>query len=224
MANLALYERFFHRLSAVFVRFVHRRVHPAVNVQNGSVVVSAGVRVYAALILQRARLVVPFYPFACAHKIITVTRFVSQRPHYYTRPVFVAYYATLHPAQYRVRKERVNRKVAYGIIFRFILACAAVGFYVRFRYDVKAVPVAHLRKQRRVRVVARAYGVYIVPLHKRKVAQHLPRALRIACNGVIVVPVDALYLYRPAVNAEHAVFYIYLPEAYTLVYNFAAGL
>ena len=70
---------------------------------------------------------------------------------------------------------------------------------------VEPVPVAQIQEVRVRRVVARADGVDVVPLHEQHVLEHPLGRHGTAAQRVELVPVDAAQLDRPPVDEEHAV-------------------
>ena len=89
-----------------------------------------------------------------------------------------------------------------GQIFRLVAVVVAVRLDVGFVHDVKPVLVAEVVPQRRVRVVARAHGIYVEPLHLADVAHHLPACDIITRVGLHFVPVDAFDEDRLAVYEQ----------------------
>lgn len=71
--------------------------------------------------------------------------------------------------------------------------------------DVQAVPVAQVQEVGVRRVVARADGVDVVPLHEQHVLEHPLGRHGPAAQRVELVPVDAAQLDRPPVDQEHPV-------------------
>ena len=94
---------------------------------------------------------------------------------------------------------------------------AAVRFNVGFVYHIQPQLVAELIELRRIRVVRRPDGVYIVAFHLREVEPHFVQ--RRVVPGVWV---HALEFYRGSVQLNNAIFNAYPAESHTLADDLAA--
>jgi hypothetical protein len=73
------------------------------------------------------------------------------------------------------------------------------------------------------RVVARAHGVHVVPLHQQHVIEHVLLGDGAAAVGVELVPVDPAQQHAPAVDGEQPVRDAHRPEAHAQVDALGVG-
>ena len=99
---------------------------------------------------------------------------------------------------------------------------AAVRFNVGFVYHVQPQLVAELIELRRIRVVRRPDGIYIVAFHLREVEPHFVQRRVVPGVRVAVVAVHALEFYRGSVQLNNAVLNTYPAESHTLADGLAA--
>ncbi len=134
-------------------------------------------------------------------RIAPAAGFVAQAPHNDGRMELIP---VEKPAGTIQVMQLPGRIVADMVVIRGqTLGPAAMGLQIGFIHHIDAQLIAQLQQIGIRGIVGSAYGIYIIFPAQADIPLHIRRGHGIAAGGAGIVVVNAMKLYRPAVDPEH---------------------